>query len=133
MPSTSPEYAEALKKKLEVYGSKRLLRTCVLCTDLRCNSHQAIKVDALEPNYAEAQNRKVSALLKDMRQKLDRSGGPWIFGKHPTIVDAELAPLLARLRKPTVLKGAIIEGAGMNDYADMLLATPQWQAVGRQN
>ena len=130
LPSTSPAYAEALKKKLEVY------------VEPACSTFHLDK-----DHTATSPSKSTPWSPSTLKSRIARSppccgtcANCWIalealgfLGNRPSIVDAELAPLLARLRKPTVQKGEIIKEAGMSDYADMLLATPQWQAVGRQN
>lgn len=76
---------------------------------------------------SEEVSRDVRRIVQVWSQALERSGGPFLFG-HWTIADAFYTPVATRFRTYGVDLAAHGDSGAAQEYADALLATPEFLA-----
>ncbi len=94
-----------------------------LRSNLPCN----IRRRAEPRPHDEATQRDIDRVLAIWRTLLERSGGPFLFGKRPTIADAFFTPVATRFRTYAV------ETADLSPYVVQLLTEPAflaWEKAG---
>ncbi len=94
-----------------------------LRSNLPCN----IRRRAEPRQHDVATQRDIDRALAIWRTLLDRSGGPFLFGKNPTIPDAFFAPVATRFRTYAVKTN------DMAAYVERLLIEPaflEWERAG---
>lgn len=94
-----------------------------LRSKLPCNIRRRAEPRA----HDEATRRDIDRVLAIWRTLLERSGGPFLFGKTPTIADAFFTPVATRFRTYAV------ETADLSPYVVQLLTEPAflaWEKAG---
>jgi glutathione S-transferase len=90
-------------------------------------SHEDERIQAVDEKKVQEAVEKIKSLLATLDTILDPADGPWLFGLSvPTALDANLVPLLARLRE--VGKADMIS-EGLAKYADAAMEKVEWKSV----
>lgn len=96
-------------------------------THLTCNLRRRVK----EQDWNEATKIELKRLDEVWSGLIEKFGGPYLFGKTPTIADAFYIPMATRLRTYNV--SGLSKAA--NDYRDFILSTPEfleWEKIAEE-
>jgi glutathione S-transferase len=106
----------------EMHSGFDALRSTLPC-NIRRRAEPRQHADEVVRNVA-----RIEAIWRTLGSRFS-GGGPYLFGRAPTIVDAFFAPVATRFRTY-----AVKLGADSQRYADALLADPEfvtWEAAAR--
>jgi len=119
-PQVASSMKEAIEKLLQKQDISERYRKAL---EYKLSVTQAAKVDALAPDFVEAEITRTRNFLTHLYDvKTQHNNGVWLFGRTgPTAIDAHLAPFFVRLRN--VGRGSMISDSGtvIEEYADYLL------------